>query len=111
MRCSGCGSTAVSERPERTAQGTAGFVAVSSRPLVEELKVYLRAQLDQFSPGDDLAKAINYILKRWAAFRLFLEDGRVCLSNNAAERGLRGVAQGRKCWLFAGPIAVGSVRR
>src|SRR5580704_7937315 len=42
------------------------------------------------------------ILKRWAAFTLFLEDGRVCLSNNAAERGLRGIALGRKSWLFCG---------
>jgi hypothetical protein len=42
----------------------------------------------------DLAKAFNYILKRWASFTLFLEDGRVCLSNNAAERGLRGIALG-----------------
>jgi transposase len=73
-----------------------------SRPLVEELELYLRAQLDRLSRGHDLAKAINYILKRPAAFRLFLEDGRVCLSNNAAERGLRGVALGRRAWLFCG---------
>jgi transposase len=73
-----------------------------SRPLVEELELYLRAQLDRLSRGHDLAKAINYILKRHAAFRLFLEDGRVCLSNNAAERGLRGVALGRRAWLFCG---------
>src|SRR5277367_1319813 len=73
-----------------------------SRPLVEELELYLRAQLDRLSRGHDLAKAINYIRKRPAAFRLFLEDGRVCLSNNAAERGLRSVALGRKAWLFCG---------
>jgi hypothetical protein len=63
-----------------------------SRPLVEDLQVYLREQIAKFSRGHDLAKAINYILKRWVAFTLFLEDGRVCLSNNAAERGLRGIA-------------------
>jgi transposase len=73
-----------------------------SRPLVQELELYLRTQLDRLSRGHDLAKAINYILKRPAAFNLFLEDGRVCLSNNAAERGLRGVALGRKAWLFCG---------
>lgn len=50
----------------------------------------------------DLAKALNHILKRWTSFTLFLEDGRVCLSNNAAERGLRGIALGRKSWLFCG---------
>ncbi len=73
-----------------------------SRPLVEDLQVYLREQFARFSRGHDLAKAINYILKRWPAFTLFLEDGRVCLSNNAAERGLRGIALGRKSWLFCG---------
>ena len=42
------------------------------------------------------------MLKRWAAFTRFLEDGRICLTNNAAERALRGIALGRKAWLFAG---------
>jgi transposase len=73
-----------------------------SRPLVDDLHIYLRAQVVRLARGNDLAKAINYILKRWAAFTLFLEDGRVCLSNNAAERGLRGIALGRKSWLFCG---------
>src|SRR5580692_11452606 len=63
-----------------------------SRPLVDDLHVYMRAQVVRLARGHDLAKAINYILKRWAGFTLFLEDGRVCLSNNAAERGLRGIA-------------------
>jgi yecA family protein len=73
-----------------------------NRPLVEVLQVYMREQLAKLSRGHDLAKAFNYILKRWASFTLFLEDGRVCLSNNAAERGLRGIALGRKSWLFCG---------
>ena len=75
---------------------------ISSRPLVDDLYVYMRAQVARLARGHDLAKAINYILKRWAGFTLFLEDGRVCLSNNAAERGLRGIALGRKAWLFCG---------
>jgi transposase len=45
---------------------------------------------------------MDYMLKRWAAFARFLTDGRICLSNNAAERALRGIALGRKAWLFAG---------
>jgi len=73
-----------------------------SRPLVDNLHVYLRAQVARLARGHDLAKAINYILKRWTSFTLFLQDGRVCLSNNAAERGLRGIALGRKSWLFCG---------
>ncbi|MGA3065135.1 MAG: IS66 family transposase, partial [Methylocystis sp.] len=73
-----------------------------SRPLVDDLQVYMREQAARLSRGHDLVKAVNYILKRWPAFTLFLEDGRVCLSNNAAERGLRGIALGRKSWLFCG---------
>jgi transposase len=83
--------------PERLAVRQA-----SSRPLVEDLRVYMREQAAKLSPAHDLFKAFNYILKRWASFTLFLEDGRVCLSNNAAERGLRGIALGRKSWLFCG---------
>jgi transposase len=73
-----------------------------SRPLADDLHIYMRAQVARLARGHDLAKAIKYILKRWAGFTLFLEDGRVCLSNNAAERGLRGIALGRKSWLFCG---------
>src|SRR5262245_23954788 len=50
----------------------------------------------------EVARAMDYMLKRWAAFARFLDDGRVCLTNNAAERELRGIALGRKSWLFAG---------
>ena len=74
----------------------------SSRPLVDALETYMREQVTKLSRGHDLAKAIHYMLKRWPAFTLFLDDGRVCLSNNAAERGLRGIALGRKSWLFCG---------
>ena len=74
----------------------------ASRPLVDDLHAYLREQVAKLSRGHDLAKAIQYMLKRWPAFTLFLEDGRVCMSNNAAERSLRGVALGRKSWLFCG---------
>ena len=58
-----------------------------------------RARLSRHAP---VAKAMDYMLKRWGAFARFLEDGRICLTNNAAERALRGVALGRKAWLFAG---------
>jgi hypothetical protein len=50
----------------------------------------------------DVAKAMDYMLKRWEAFSRFLGDRRICLTNNAAERALRGIALGRKVWLFAG---------
>ena len=62
----------------------------------------MREQRAKLARGNDLAKAMDYMLKRWAAFSRFLDDGRICLSNNAAERALRGIALGRKSWLFAG---------
>jgi transposase len=73
-----------------------------SRSLVDELEARMRAERPKLSRGSDLAKAMDYMLKRWPAFTRFLDDGRVCLSNNSAERGLRGIALGRKSWLFAG---------
>ena len=45
---------------------------------------------------------MDYMLKRWDAFTRFLDNGRICITNNAAERALRGIALGRKSWLFAG---------
>ena len=73
-----------------------------SVPLVADLAAWMREQRAKLSRGNDVAKAIDYMLKRWTAFTRFLDDGRICLSNNAAERALRGVALGRKSWLFAG---------
>jgi transposase len=73
-----------------------------SAPLVADLERWLREQRPKLSRGNDLAKAMDYMLKRWPAFTRFLVDGRICLSNNAAERALRGIALGRKSWLFAG---------
>jgi hypothetical protein len=73
-----------------------------SAPLVADLQTYMLERRAELSRGHDLVRAMNYILKRWSAFTLFLEDGRVCLSNNAAERAIRGIALGRKSWLFCG---------
>ena len=73
-----------------------------SKPLVVALEAYMREQLGRLSPKSDLAKAIRYMLTRWTSFTRFLDDGRICLSNNAAERALRCVAVGRRNWTFAG---------
>ena len=73
-----------------------------SAPLVADLEQWMREQRPKLSRGNDVAKAMDYMLKRWPAFTRFLEDGRICMSNNAAERALRGIALGRKSWLFAG---------
>jgi len=72
------------------------------KPLVAELEAWMRRERARLSRHADTAKAIDYMLKRWPAFTRFLDDGRICLSNNAAERALRGIAIGRKAWLFAG---------
>src|SRR5213075_792366 len=73
-----------------------------SAPPIADLERWLREQRPKLSRGNDIAKAMNYMLKRWPAFTRFLDDGRICLTNNAAERALRGIAIGRKAWLFAG---------
>ena len=73
-----------------------------SAPLMTELHSWLTDQRAMLSRNHDLAKACLYMLRRWDAFTRFLDEGRACLSNNAAERALRCVALGRKAWLFCG---------
>src|SRR3954469_16379923 len=73
-----------------------------AKPLVIELEARLRAQHARVSRKSEVGKAIAYALNQWKALTRFLGDGRICLSNNAAERALRGVAVGRRNWTFAG---------
>ncbi len=73
-----------------------------SVPLVGELEAWMHDERRKLSRHSDVAGAIDYMLKRWPSFTRFLDDGRICLTNNAAERALRGLALGRKAWLFAG---------
>lgn len=72
-------------------------------PLVTELETWMREQRARTSRHAEVAKAMDDMLTRWDAFSRFLADGRICLTNNAAKRQLRGVALGRKAWMFAGP--------
>jgi transposase len=76
--------------------------AERSAPLVADLENWLRQERAKLSRSASVAQPIDYMLKRWDAFARFLDDGRTCLTNNAAERALRGFALGRKSWLFAG---------
>ncbi len=73
-----------------------------SAPLLEALEAWLREQRGRLSRSASVAEPIDYMLKRWDRFAHFIDDGSVCLTNNAAERALRGFALGRKSWLFAG---------
>jgi transposase len=69
---------------------------------VAAFKVWMKHERPKLSRHAEVARAMDYMLKRWSAFTRFLDDGRICLTNNAAERALRGVALGRKSWLFVG---------
>jgi transposase len=71
-------------------------------PILAELEAWLRLQHERVSRKSETGKALAYTLKRWQALTRFMADGRICLSNNAAERALRGVALGRHNWTFAG---------
>jgi len=69
---------------------------------VAALEAWLREQRARLSSASAVAGPIDYMLRRWERFARFIDDGRICLTNNAAERALRGFALGRKSWLFAG---------
>jgi hypothetical protein len=73
-----------------------------SAPLVVALESWLREERSRLSRSASVIKPIDYMLRRCAGFARFLDNGRACLSNNAAERALRGFALGRRAWLFEG---------
>jgi transposase len=67
-------------------------------PSVTDLETWMRGARGKLSRHAEVAKAMDYMLKRWPAFTRFLADGRICLSNNAAERALRGIAMTRSLY-------------
>ena len=69
---------------------------------MEAFHAWAEVQLARIPGKSDLAKAFRYGLSRWSSFTLFLDDGRVAIDNNAAERGMRPIGVGRRNWLFAG---------
>jgi transposase len=84
--------------PDRRLEARRETVALRVKDLID----WMTAERAKLSANNDVAKAMNYMLTRIEAFTGFLHDGRMCLTNNAAERSLRGIALGRKAWLFAG---------
>jgi transposase len=78
-----------------------------ARPLLESLKQWLEETLGKLSRKSDTAMAVRYALGRWNALLRYVDDGRIEIDNNAAERALRTVALGRKNYLFAGSDAGG----
>ena len=75
---------------------------VKSKPKVDAFHAWAEKQLTRIPGKSELAKAFRYGLSRWSSFTLFLEDGRVAIDNNPAERALRPIGVGRRNWLFAG---------
>ncbi|MDR3470235.1 MAG: IS66 family transposase [Devosia sp.] len=73
-----------------------------SAPLLADLKAYLETSLERISRKSDLAKAIQYSLNRWEALCRFADDGRLEMTNNAAERAIRPLTLGRRNWTFLG---------
>ena len=71
-------------------------------PVLAELRAFLDATLAKISGKSDFAKAIRYANSRWTALTRYVDDGRLEMSNNAAERAIRPLALGRKNYLFAG---------
>jgi transposase len=78
-----------------------------SKPLLHSLRQWLETTLSKLSRKSDTTAAIRYALSRWDALTRYIEDGHIEIDNNAAERSLRGVALGRKNYLFAGSDAGG----
>jgi hypothetical protein len=73
-----------------------------ARPLVDDLRAWMEQKLSALSRKSEMAAAIRYALARWRALLRYIDDGRIELDNNSAERALRAVALGRKNYLFAG---------
>jgi transposase len=78
-----------------------------SKPVLDAMKPWLVQTLATLSQKSEAAKAIRYVLSRWESFIRYCDDGRIEIDNNAAERALRGVAIGRRNYMFAGSDAGG----
>ena len=78
-----------------------------ARPILDDLAVFLDTTLARIPGKGDLAKAIRYARSRWTALTRYIDDGRLEISNNAAERAIRPLAIGRRNWMFAGSDAGG----
>jgi transposase len=73
-----------------------------SKPVVDDLRTWLDAQLAKVPGRARIAEAIRYALKLWSGLRLFLDDGRIEIDTNVVERAIRPIALNRKNALFAG---------
>jgi ATP-dependent exoDNAse (exonuclease V) alpha subunit len=74
--------------------------------LLAEFRTWLDGQ--QFLPKSPTGEAARYTRNQWEALNRYVEDGRLAIDNNAAERLMKPVAIGRKNWLFVGSLEAGS---
>ncbi|MGL3210582.1 IS66 family transposase [Bradyrhizobium sp. BR 1433] len=94
-----------SSAPSTAAAPTSGVLSPGrSKPLLDDMHGWLLRERETLSRSSEVLKPMNYMLRRWADFARFLDDGRICLSNNAVERALRGITLGRRNWTFAGSM-------
>ena len=73
-----------------------------SLPILADIEAYLRSEQIQVLPKSPIGEAISYTLNNWSALIRYCEDGELEIDNNGAERSLRGIAVGRKNWMFFG---------
>jgi transposase len=74
-----------------------------SAPLLAALEAWLREERYRLSRSASVAQPIDYMLKRWDRFARFIEDGRVCLPNNAPNEPFEELHSVASSWLFATP--------
>ena len=84
------------------AKGRKALRLLHSKPVLDAFKAWLDAQSLRLLPKSVMAQALGYIQRQWLALNRYLDNGDLAIDNNAAERALRGVALGRKNYLFAG---------
>jgi transposase len=78
-----------------------------SRPIVERIHAWMKERQQQERPRSVIRQGVNYFLKRWEAFRRFLEDGAIPIDNNRTEAAIKVPVMGKKAWLFFGNEAAG----
>jgi hypothetical protein len=75
-----------------------------SVPILAQIATERDALARSVLPKSPLGDAVRYLTNQWTALQRFVEDGRLSIDNNPAENQLRGIAVGRKNWLFAGSL-------
>jgi transposase len=91
---------AEADRSQLSPQARLDLRREKAAPLVEEFEAWMAAAMIKTLPKGPLGRAIAYGRNQWKALKQYLDDGRLSISNNAAERALRPFAVGRKNWLF-----------